>query len=232
MKSNLLEIAALVLSVSTFITFACGCSSSQERSSPEKATHPRVLQGPWTYPEDGVVVNQRRDTCPEGLHRTRRGVCCCPGDLACIDRGKERELRLCGGDIKPMGCEDAPVKQPHAKEACTITTNKPCSLPKRAVEETFEEQKGGLLACFEPNNLGEVFVAGCVDARGRTLHPSVHVKRNAHAAESEALASCIHARINDFRFPESQLGSSFFHIRFRLRGDELGFSSDPLRWGM
>ena len=215
----------------TVCAFA-SCSSQQvKNASPTKTTRPPI-QGPWTIPTMGTAINQRLDECPKDLVQNKLGDCCCPGDLACIDRGKEKELMACGGDIAPMDCNNAPVKQPHAKEVCTKTTNKPCSLTEQAVEKAFEEQKKDLHACFESNNLGEVFVAGCLDASGKPLHSSVHIKRNTQAEESQALAQCVYARMNALHFPQSQLGSSSFYFRLKRHNDALVLSSDSLAWEM
>jgi hypothetical protein len=176
----------------------------------------------------GTAINQRLDECPKDLVQNKLGDCCCPGDWACIDRGKEKELMACGGDIAPMDCNNAPVKHSYAKEACTITTNRPCSLTEQAVEKAFEEQKKDLHTCFESNNLGEVLVAGCIDSQGKPLHSSVHIKRNTQAEDSQALAQCVYARMNALHFPTSQLGSSSFYIRLKRRNDEFVLSSDSL----
>lgn len=207
------------------------CSSPKVKNvSPTKATRPPI-QGPWTIPTTETAINQRLDSCPKDLVQNKLGDCCCPGDLACIDRGKERE-ELCGGDLMSPRCDQVPAKQPHAKQACTKTTNRPCSLTEQAVEKAFEEQKKDLHTCFESNNLGEVFVAGCIDSQGKPLHSSVHIKRNTQASESQALAQCVYAKMNALHFPTSQLGSSSFYIRLKRRNDELVLSSDSLSWGM
>ena len=214
----------------TVCAFA-SCSSQQvKNASPTKTTRPPI-QGPWTIPTMGTAINQRLDECPKDLVQNKLGDCCCPGDLACIDRGKERE-EFCGGDLMFPRCDQVPAKQPHAKEACTKTTNAPCSLTEQAVEKAFEEQKKDLHACFESNNLGEVFVAGCIDASGKPLHSSVHIKRNTQAEESQALAQCVYAKMNALHFPQSQLGSSSFYIRLKRHNDALVLSSDSLARGM
>ena len=131
-----------------------------------------------------------------------------------------------------MDCNNAPAKHPYAKEACTKTTNAPCSLTEQAVEKAFEEQKKDRHACVESNNLGEAFVTGCIDASGKPLHSSVHIKRNTQAEESQALAQCVYAKMNALHFPQSQLGSSSFYFRLKRQNNALVLSSDSLARGM